>query len=114
MIPYEDLCAALDRYNARVGGATPQPYAAPSQAQAHAYAPQQPPSPPPRPQRVEAPEPPTGEHELPPLDAGHGHGEYEDEHTIAGGQPVPQYDDGRSNEIDIDDLLHDESEPHDK
>jgi hypothetical protein len=126
MIEYEDLCAALERYVARTGGAAPL-----AEMPRQANAPRQPMQMTTSPQRTAAPsvyEPPTSEVELPPLqhhDEEHdpdlagdlgGHalaGQHEDDATHIGNAPgappplAPAADDP-SNEIDIGDVLSDD------
>jgi hypothetical protein len=88
MIPYEELCAALERYA--------QHHRASEPAQVHTDETALPPPP---------ADQPTGEHLMPhaPLGAG------DDEHTNVGVSPI--YDD-RSNELDIGDVLSDEDAAH--
>ena len=122
MIEYEDLCAALERYVARTGGA---PSSASARPQAQANAPRAPLAMTTSPTRTPAPnayEPPTNEVELPPLqhhdeahDPDFGHalgGQHEDDATHVGSGPnappplAPA--DEHSNEIDIGDVLSDD------
>lgn len=129
MIEYEELCAALDRYVARSGGAPSRN--APTSA-AQPAAPRAPLSMSNSPARSAAPavaapsvyEPPTSEVELPPLehhdelhdpDLPSLSGPHEDDHTHVGSGPLsppplapaPHHDE-HSNEIDIGDVLSDD------
>lgn len=88
MIPYQELCAALERYSASHGGEAP------------VHTDQTPLPPPPAAMPTPLLEGPTGEHHLPRAAA-----EPEDDQTNVGLQPF--YDD-KSNELDINDVLSDE------
>ena len=87
MIPYEELCAALDRYTAQ------------HQGDAHVHTGET---------AFPPPDPATSEHLMPPAGLAAG---ADDEHTNVGLQPI--YDD-RSNELDIGDVLSDEEAPKNK
>ena len=111
MIPYEDLCAALDSYAVRAkGGVAPPPRAS---AVVHAPAPIPVPTPAYRddltsfdapPQRAMPQAPPQREQPLPVLRARH-----DEDSTHVGSMPGGQED--HSNELDIDDVLSDEEIP---
>ncbi len=87
MIPYEELCVALERYAERHHGEAP----------VHTDETALPPA---------AHEPSTNEHALPPVSLGASEDEAEDDHTHVGG--VQHLAEDHSNELDIGDVLSDE------
>jgi len=105
MIPYEDLCAALEAYQARTGGA-PRPG-----REAGAPAAMMPPpmAMPREPPPLDLGDPPTAEVSLPgdPLPSISSSMSGDDEDGTQVGPMQPVYED-RSNELDIGDVLADE------